>query len=99
MLPGVAFFQRWFKSLQKPKITFWNVPLLVHCTDKFEFLYVTWEFHICAAEKLHDNYFLLHYYDILLADAFLQKQTLKAQEQDITNKKTLLVHNKYNKSA
>lgn len=41
MLPGVAFFQRWFKSLQKPKITFWNVPLLVYCTDKFEFLYVT----------------------------------------------------------
>lgn len=51
------------------------------------------------SENLHDNYFLLHYYDILLADAFLQKQTLKAQEQDITNKKTLLVHNKYSKSA
>lgn len=78
MLPGVAFFQRWFKSLQKPKITY-SLGVL-ECT----FIGVL---------------YLLHYYDILLADAFLQKQTLKAQEQDITNKKTLLVHNKYSKSA
>lgn len=71
---------------------FWNVPLVVYFNDKFEFLYVTWEFYICAAENLHDDYFLLHYYDILLADAFHQKQT-QTWPTDLSNHRDELMVN------
>lgn len=65
MLPSFKDGLRVYKSQrQHIHVGFWNVPLVVYFNDKFEFLYVTWEFYIRAAENLHGDYFLLHYYDI-----------------------------------